>query len=111
MSLPISEVKSTSSTGALVESFLSTPEIVSRTIALSLTFLVLDQFGLMKMQKQLNRNVIHVRKLVSYQPPQYAVGCRIEPPVSEPRLNGTKPAATALNHLTNHLVQLYDRMG
>ena len=23
------------------------------------------------------------------------LGCRIEPPVSEPRLNGTKPAATA----------------
>ena len=41
MSLPISEIKSTSSTGALVESFLSTPEIVSRTIALSLTFLVI----------------------------------------------------------------------
>ena len=27
--------------------------------------------------------------------PQYAAGCLIEPPVSEPKLNGTKPAATA----------------
>lgn len=38
ISLPISEVKSTSSTGALVESFASTPEIVSSTSALSLHY-------------------------------------------------------------------------
>ena len=41
ISLPISEVKSTSSTGALVESFLSAPAIASNTIALSLTLRVI----------------------------------------------------------------------
>ncbi len=40
ISLPISDVKSTSSTGALVESLTSAPEIASNTIALSFTFRV-----------------------------------------------------------------------
>ncbi len=55
----------------------------------------MDQFGLMKMQKQLIQIEIHDRMLVSYRQRQYAAGCLIEPPVSEPKLNGTKPAATA----------------
>ncbi len=66
ISLPISDVKSTSSTGALVESLTSAPEIASNTIALSFTFESMDQFGLMKMQKQLIQIEIHDRMLVSY---------------------------------------------
>src|SRR5699024_320420 len=96
MSLPISEVKSTSSTGALVESFSSCPAIVSKIKALSFTFRVIGPIWSNE-DANATKPKRDTRPYVGFIPttPQYDAGWRIEPPVSEPNENGTKLAATA----------------
>ena len=70
--------------------------MASNTIALSFTFRVNGPIWSNEDANATNPNR-DTRPYVGSIPttPQYAAGCLIEPPVSEPKLNGTKPAATA----------------
>src|SRR4030065_2813252 len=86
ISLPSTEVKSGTAIGADVESYISCPEIMFRSIAESLTFFVIGPIW----SRDDAKATSPYRETLPYvglnpTTPQSAAGCLIEPPVSEPR--------------------------
>ena len=96
MSLPIFDVKSGTSRGEVVKSCLSWPAIAFNINALSLTFRVIGPIWSRLDEKAINP-YRDTRPYVGLKPttPLNAAGCRIEPPVSEPKAAINSPEATA----------------